>query len=100
VYLWSYPRAFFARDPWVQRAPGIPHALCFQGGRLTHSSGASRREIAELCLHVFARSDSDEAIHSFFPVARWIASLALAMTVTGLIAAWLFDNRIGASGER
>jgi hypothetical protein len=27
VYLWSYPRAFFARDPWVQRAPGIPHAL-------------------------------------------------------------------------
>jgi hypothetical protein len=26
-------------------------------------------------------SDSDEAIHSFFAVAAWIASLALAMTV-------------------
>jgi hypothetical protein len=33
----------------VHRAPGIPHAL-YWGERLTHHSGASRRENAELCL--------------------------------------------------
>jgi hypothetical protein len=31
---------------------------------------------------VIARSASDEAIHAFFLAARWIASLALAMTVS------------------
>jgi hypothetical protein len=31
----------------------------------------------------------DEAIHSFFPVARWIASLALAMTPVGASGARL-----------
>jgi hypothetical protein len=31
----------------VQRAPGIPHALTFQGERFMHNSGASRRGIAE-----------------------------------------------------
>jgi hypothetical protein len=32
----------------VHWAPGIPHALVFQGGRFMHDSGASRREIAML----------------------------------------------------
>jgi hypothetical protein len=72
---------------------------------LTHNSGATRREIADVYLdviafHVIARSESDEAIHSCFSAAAWIASLALAMTVTGLVASWLFDNRIRASGKR
>jgi hypothetical protein len=31
----------------VRRAPGIPHALCFLGAWFCHSSGASRREIAD-----------------------------------------------------
>jgi hypothetical protein len=30
----------------VQRAPGIPHALC-SGEKFMHGSGASRREIAK-----------------------------------------------------
>src|ERR1700742_4017050 len=33
----------------VHRAPGIPHALCFQGGDLLQTSDASRREIADVC---------------------------------------------------
>jgi hypothetical protein len=41
----------------VHWAPGIPHALCFQGGGIMHNSGASRREIAEMHLDVVARSD-------------------------------------------
>jgi hypothetical protein len=40
-----------------------------------HNSGASRREIVELHLAVIVRSESDEAIHSRFVVASWIASL-------------------------
>src|ERR1700754_1476171 len=35
----------------VHRAPGIPHALCFQGGCFWQTSGASRREIAEVYLY-------------------------------------------------
>jgi len=31
----------------VQRAPGIPHALCLWGEEFTHNSGASRRENAK-----------------------------------------------------
>ena len=31
----------------VRLAPGIPHALFFQGGRFMHNSGASRREIVD-----------------------------------------------------
>jgi hypothetical protein len=36
----------------VQRAPGIPHALCFRGGVFLHNSGASRREGADAYLKV------------------------------------------------
>ena len=40
---------------WVQRAPGIPHALISRGERFLHDSDASRREIADLYLgHVGA----------------------------------------------
>jgi hypothetical protein len=40
----------------VHWAPGIPHALVFQGGDFMHNSGASRRGNAELYLDVIARS--------------------------------------------
>jgi hypothetical protein len=34
----------------VRLAPGIPHALCFQGEEFMHDSGITRREKAEVCL--------------------------------------------------
>src|SRR3979409_578660 len=49
-----------------------PRPLIFGGGDFMHTSGASRRENAEVCLSldvylsVIARSPCDEAIHSFF----------------------------------
>jgi hypothetical protein len=36
----------------VHRAPGISHALCFQGGELLQTSGASRRENAKVWLYL------------------------------------------------
>jgi hypothetical protein len=50
------------------------------------NSGVTRRGnenayLDVIALDVIARSESDEAIHSCFPAAAWIASLALAMTV-------------------
>ncbi|HEX9360662.1 MAG TPA: hypothetical protein VF922_03795, partial [Bradyrhizobium sp.] len=54
---------------WAHRAPGIPCALCLLGEWFLQTSGASRREIAESCFgnwgNVIARSESDEAIHSY-----------------------------------
>src|ERR1700731_2404441 len=38
----------------VHRAPGIPHALCFQGGCFWQASDASRRENAKVCHTVIA----------------------------------------------
>src|SRR6202047_4055879 len=38
----------------VHRAPGIPHALCFQGGCFWQTSDAPRREIAKVCHSVIA----------------------------------------------
>src|SRR5258705_11192879 len=38
----------------VHWAPGIPHALCFQGASFMHTSGASRRGNADLCFDVIA----------------------------------------------
>jgi hypothetical protein len=35
----------------VHRAPGIPHALCFQGGCFWQTSDASRRENAKVWLY-------------------------------------------------
>jgi hypothetical protein len=52
--LWSYPRALFARDPWVHRTPGFPCALCFQEGQsFMHTSGALRRGIERACVRLF-----------------------------------------------
>src|ERR1700682_1402064 len=52
--------------------------LIFEGEEFLHNSGASRREIVELCpLTVSARSVSDEAIHTTI-AARWIASRSLS----------------------
>jgi hypothetical protein len=67
----------------VQRAPGIPHALYFWGEYFLHNSGASRCENVGVCLELERRhceEPCDEAIHSCFLVALWIASLTLAMT--------------------
>jgi hypothetical protein len=36
----------------VHRAPGIPHALWFQGVKFMQTSGASRREIAGVYLYL------------------------------------------------
>jgi hypothetical protein len=36
----------------VQRAPGIPHALCFRGEGFMHNSGASRRETVDAHLEL------------------------------------------------
>jgi hypothetical protein len=38
----------------VHRAPGIPHALCFQGGCYWQTSDALRRENAKVWLNVIA----------------------------------------------
>jgi hypothetical protein len=55
----------------VHRAPGIPHALCFQGGSFWQTSGVSRREIAKVCHSVIA----SEAKQSMEQKESWIASL-------------------------
>jgi hypothetical protein len=48
--------------PRVQRAPGLPCALCFgEGGTICKTSGAPRRGNAELCLHVIASSAATTA---------------------------------------
>src|ERR1700728_2093761 len=50
-------------------ASGARHSLrplYFRGRKFLHNSGASRREKADVHLDVIARSESDEAIHSFF----------------------------------
>src|SRR5450631_155783 len=53
--------------PRAHRAPGIPCALDIErAGNLEQTSGVERREIAKVWLHVIARSESDEAIHSSF----------------------------------
>ena len=48
---------------------------------ILQTSGVSRRENAESCFgnwgNVIARSESDEAIHSYF-AATWIASRSLS----------------------
>jgi hypothetical protein len=44
-----------------------------------------RREIADSCLDVIARSLCDEAIQLCSLHQSWIASLALAMTVLGCL---------------
>ena len=49
VHLWSYSRAFFARDPWVQSAPGFPCALSSEEGEtdanLGHHAARTRAHI-------------------------------------------------------
>src|SRR5665213_2464446 len=68
--------------PRVHRAPGIPHALWFEGGRFMASleqksmlrdrepvsqrQPVFRRHRALQYLNVIARSPCDEAIHSYF----------------------------------
>src|SRR6266446_3502750 len=78
----SYACFILHARPRVHCAPGIPCALYSQRGEtILQTSGASRREIAESCFgnwgNVIARSESDEAIHSYF-AATWIASRSLS----------------------
>jgi len=61
----------------VQRAPGIPHAL-FRGWRFVHSSGASRRGIADSHLDVIARSEATKQCSLFRSQTSWIASRSLS----------------------
>src|ERR1700677_4429652 len=41
---------FLHARPRVQRAPGLPCALCFRGGNFWHSPGELRRGNAKVCL--------------------------------------------------
>jgi hypothetical protein len=60
--------------PRVQWAPGVSCALCFFEGHELQTSGASRRENAELCS--FGLSLRAKRSNPFFLyAARWIASL-------------------------
>src|SRR5580692_9757241 len=75
----------------VHRAPGIPHALCFQGGDLLQTSDALRREIAKLFLH----SPSLRAKRSnplFLSCCTMDCFASLAMTVLQSFAPWLFEK--------
>src|SRR5438552_6127771 len=53
VYLWLLTRVLFLLHtrPRVQRASGIPCALLFEGHKVSHYSGAMRRENASACLN-------------------------------------------------
>ena len=98
--------SFCARDRGCSVHPAFP-APSVVGGYFCHTPGASRRGNAVVCFHiagttsmeygVIARSESDEAIHSFFARrngllrgachrARIRATRWLAMTE------WLFDG--------
>src|SRR5450756_509999 len=75
--------AFWHTRPRVQRAPGFPCALFFQrvaiDTQLGRSAPRDRDSVPPLSQR-HCEERSDEAIHSSLLVARWIASLALAMT--------------------
>src|SRR5258708_16101480 len=77
--------SFLHTGPRVQRASGIPRALCNRRTRKVHAQlgriAPRDREAVFEIVHVIARSESDEAIHSYF-AATWIASRALAKTVS------------------
>src|SRR6476620_2437295 len=60
---------------------------------------AARPGMTVVGMPVIARSDSDEAIHTCL-AARWIASLALAMTkqMRSLVAGRAFARLLGRNG--
>src|SRR6476469_5396653 len=71
--------------PRVQRAPGLPCALCYDGGqRSTQPSGDQRREIAKLYPPVIAR-EAKQSIARHSERRDCFASLAM----TGLIAGFM-----------
>jgi|SRR4051794_3123845 hypothetical protein len=64
--------------------PAFPTPLFLLGERFMHHSGVgTSRECGGVCelRGGIATSDSDEAIHTLFAAVRWIAWLALAMTI-------------------
>ena len=73
--------------PRVQRAPGLPCALSFEGKEFLAKFGRDAprdRKIVSILRHclrqtrsVCARERSDEAIHSY-PAVAWIASRSLS----------------------
>jgi hypothetical protein len=79
-----------AHEAAVQRAPGIPHALVFRGEWIMHNSGASCRGIAEAYFLVIARSEANEAIHSFFLLLDGL--LRFARNDGPNSVSWLFEN--------
>jgi hypothetical protein len=77
----------------VHWAPGIPRALLFSRGNVLAQLGRiAARSQSRIWMNVIARSARDEAIHRSSFAARWIASLALAMTWMGQ----LFEIRTGS----
>ena len=72
------------RDRGCTVHPAFPRALHSErAGKLASLEQKPCCENENVCLNVFARSPCDEAIHSCFLAARWIASLTLAMTALG-----------------
>jgi len=59
----------------VQRAPGIPHALCFSGREIKANLGRIAPRGRERAFKRHCEGQSDEAIHTFFLLRPWIASL-------------------------
>src|ERR1700687_2821096 len=64
----------------VQRASGIPHAL-FPREWIVQNSGASRRENADVCLNVIARSEATkQSIFTIVPAMDCFAPLAMTVS--------------------
>src|ERR1700760_1782899 len=87
----------------VHRAPGIPHALCLQGGKFMQTSGASRREIAEARLqHSSRHRPRRRAIqYSETPVIESISRGVLDNPLPrGTTSQWISAPLRGANGSR
>ena len=80
---------YFACEAAGASAPGIPHALPWKGGNCFHTSDASRRENADVCV-ALGRMPIDVVIASAAKQSSFLLSVtmdcfaALAMTPTGL----------------
>jgi hypothetical protein len=69
----------------VRLAPGIPRALFSKRAeRHWQNSRETSGEIVKLCLGVTAKSEADEAIHSYFPCCGIDCFASFAMTALKL----------------
>jgi hypothetical protein len=67
----------------VQRAPGIPHALCSQWANDLQNSGSSCRGAVKVCLVFFVIARSEATKQSSSSVVALDCFAPLAMTVEG-----------------